>query len=85
MITAVPQAAPSTTGVPPTTWCLLTVRRGLFIISPTGILRQMTINDLPVGRDVDETLRLVKAFQVRYARRQSLPAAHRNIKVAAPS
>jgi hypothetical protein len=23
------------------------------------------INDLPVGRSVDETLRLVKAFQVR--------------------
>lgn len=40
------------------------VRRGLFIISPTGVLRQMTINDLPVGRSVDETLRLVKAFQV---------------------
>lgn len=37
--------------------------RGLFIISPTGVLRQMTINDLPVGRSVDETLRLVKAFQ----------------------
>ncbi|KAG1664157.1 hypothetical protein FOA52_012238 [Chlamydomonas sp. UWO 241] len=37
--------------------------RGLFIISPTGILRQITINDLPVGRSVDETLRLVKAFQ----------------------
>ena len=40
------------------------VHRGLFIVSPTGVLRQMTINDLPVGRSVDETLRLVKAFQV---------------------
>ena len=30
--------------------------------------RQITINDLPVGRSVDETLRLLKAFQftVRY-------------------
>lgn len=37
--------------------------RGLFIIDPTGIVRQITINDLPVGRDVDETLRLVQAFQ----------------------
>lgn len=37
--------------------------RGLFIISDKGILRQMTINDLPVGRSVDETLRLVKAFK----------------------
>jgi peroxiredoxin (alkyl hydroperoxide reductase subunit C) len=37
--------------------------RGLFIISPTGVLRQKTVNDLPVGRSVDETLRLLKAFQ----------------------
>lgn len=37
--------------------------RGLFIIDPRGILRQITMNDLPVGRSVDETLRLVQAFQ----------------------
>ncbi|XP_014771915.1 peroxiredoxin-2 [Octopus bimaculoides] len=37
--------------------------RGLFIIDPNGILRQITINDLPVGRSVDETIRLIKAFQ----------------------
>jgi peroxiredoxin (alkyl hydroperoxide reductase subunit C) len=37
--------------------------RGLFIINPEGVLRQITVNDLPVGRSVDETLRLVKAFQ----------------------
>uniref|UniRef100_A0A7N5KQ94 Peroxiredoxin-1 n=1 Tax=Ailuropoda melanoleuca TaxID=9646 RepID=A0A7N5KQ94_AILME len=37
--------------------------RGLFIIDNKGILRQITINDLPVGRSVDETLRLVQAFQ----------------------
>ncbi|KAK9812691.1 hypothetical protein WJX72_002155 [[Myrmecia] bisecta] len=37
--------------------------RGLFIISPEGILRQKTVNDLPVGRSVDETLRLLQAFQ----------------------
>jgi len=37
--------------------------RGLFIIDPTGVVRQMSINDLPVGRSVDETLRLIKAFQ----------------------
>ncbi|CAF0786910.1 unnamed protein product [Brachionus calyciflorus] len=28
-----------------------------------GIVRQITMNDLPVGRSVDETLRLVQAFQ----------------------
>ena len=37
--------------------------RGLFIIDPTGTLRQVTINALPVGRSVDETLRLLRAFQ----------------------
>ncbi|XP_063389520.1 peroxiredoxin-2-like [Cydia fagiglandana] len=37
--------------------------RGLFVIDRNGILRHMSINDLPVGRSVDETLRLVKAFQ----------------------
>jgi alkyl hydroperoxide reductase subunit AhpC len=37
--------------------------RGLFIIDPKGKLRQITVNDLPVGRSVDETLRLIKAFQ----------------------
>ena len=34
--------------------------RGLFIIDKSGVLRQITVNDLPVGRDVDETLRLVQ-------------------------
>ena len=37
--------------------------RGLFIINGEGVVRQVTINDLPVGRSVDETLRLVQAFQ----------------------
>jgi len=37
--------------------------RGLFIIDDKGNLRQITINDLPVGRSVDETLRLIQAFQ----------------------
>lgn len=37
--------------------------RGLFIIDPKGTIRQLSINDLPVGRSVDETLRLIKAFQ----------------------
>ena len=37
--------------------------RGLFIIDGAGTLRQATVNDLPVGRSVDETLRLVQAFQ----------------------
>ncbi|KAI0919897.1 Peroxiredoxin-1, variant 5 [Taiwanofungus camphoratus] len=42
--------------------------RGLFLIDPKGTLRQITINDLPVGRSVDETIRLIKAFQFTVCR-----------------
>ena len=37
--------------------------RGLFIIDPDGVIMQSTINNLPVGRSVEETLRLLQAFQ----------------------
>lgn len=37
--------------------------RGLYIIDPNGVIRQKTVNDLPVGRSVDETLRLIQAIQ----------------------
>jgi len=37
--------------------------RGLYIINPEGVLVQATLNDAPVGRNVDEVLRLVQAFQ----------------------
>jgi len=36
--------------------------RGLFIINQHGVIRHISINDLPVGRNVDEVLRLVQAF-----------------------
>lgn len=36
---------------------------GLYVIDTKGVLRSMIVNDLPVGRSVSETLRLVKAFQ----------------------
>ena len=32
--------------------------RGLFIINPSGVIMHSTINKAPVGRNVDETLRL---------------------------
>ena len=37
--------------------------RATFIIDTKGIIRHKSINDLPVGRNIDEVLRLVKAFQ----------------------
>ena len=37
--------------------------RATYIIDTQGVLRQFSINDLPVGRNVDEVIRLVKGFQ----------------------
>eukprot|EP01064_Diplonema_japonicum_P003209 TRINITY_DN120_c0_g1_i1.p1 TRINITY_DN120_c0_g1~~TRINITY_DN120_c0_g1_i1.p1 ORF type:complete len:201 (+),score=85.26 TRINITY_DN120_c0_g1_i1:67-669(+) len=37
--------------------------RALYVIDAQGTLRHITINDLPVGRNVDEVLRVVQAFQ----------------------
>jgi len=48
--------------------------RGLFIIDPKGVLRQITMNDLPVGRSVDETIRLVQAFQYTEEHGEVCPA-----------
>jgi peroxiredoxin 2/4 len=37
--------------------------RGLFLIDKNGIVRHQVINDLPLGRSVDEALRIVDALQ----------------------
>lgn len=37
--------------------------RGLFLIDKAGIVRHQVVNDLPLGRSVDEALRMVKALQ----------------------
>lgn len=37
--------------------------RGTFLIDRAGIVRHATLNDLPLGRNVDETIRMVDAIQ----------------------
>jgi peroxiredoxin (alkyl hydroperoxide reductase subunit C) len=37
--------------------------RGLFLIEKEGTVRHVVINDLPLGRNVDEVLRMVDALQ----------------------
>ncbi len=37
--------------------------RGLFLIDKDGIVRHQVVNDLPLGRSVEEALRIVKALQ----------------------
>lgn len=37
--------------------------RGLFLIDKNGVVRHQLVNDLPLGRNVDEALRMVDALQ----------------------
>jgi len=37
--------------------------RGLFLIDKEGVVRHQVVNDLPLGRNVDEALRMVSAWQ----------------------
>lgn len=36
--------------------------RGLFLIDKEGVIRHMVVNDLPLGRSVDEAIRMVDAL-----------------------
>lgn len=48
--------------------------RGLFLIDPTGTVRHCIINDLPLGRNVDEALRMVDAVQFSDTHGEVCPA-----------
>ena len=48
--------------------------RGLFLIDKTGVVRHMVVNDLPLGRSVDETLRTLDALQFFESHGEVCPA-----------
>ena len=48
--------------------------RGLFLIDKNGVVRHSTINDLPLGRNVDEALRMVDALQYTETNGEVCPA-----------
>lgn len=48
--------------------------RGLFLIDRDGIVRHQVVNDLPLGRSVDEALRMVKALQFTEEHGEVCPA-----------
>lgn len=48
--------------------------RGLFLIDKAGQVRHQVVNDLPLGRSVDEALRMVKALQYFEANGEVCPA-----------
>ncbi len=48
--------------------------RGLFLIDTKGFVRHAVINDLPLGRNVDEALRMVDALQFHETHGDVCPA-----------
>jgi peroxiredoxin (alkyl hydroperoxide reductase subunit C) len=48
--------------------------RGLFLIDKEGIVRHALVNDLPLGRNVDEALRMLDALQFFEAHGEVCPA-----------
>ena len=56
--------------------------RGTFLIDRAGVVRQETINDLPLGRSVEETLRLVDALQHTEEHGEVCPAGWNKGKTA---
>lgn len=52
----------------------LVAYRGLFLIDKEGIVRHQVVNDLPLGRSVDETLRMVDALQFTEEHGEACPA-----------
>jgi len=51
--------------------------RGSFLIDSKGIVRHAVINDLPLGRDADEMLRMVDALQFHEEHGEVCPAGWR--------
>lgn len=48
--------------------------RGLFLIDKDGVVRHQVVNDLPLGRSVDEALRMVDALQFHEQNGEVCPA-----------
>ncbi|MBN4077497.1 peroxiredoxin [Sulfobacillus acidophilus] len=56
--------------------------RGTFLIDKEGVVRHATLNDLPLGRNVDETLRMVDALQFTEKNGEVCPAGWKKGEVA---
>jgi len=56
--------------------------RGAFLIDKQGIVRSQTVNDLPLGRNVDELLRLVDALDFHEKHGEVCPAGWTKGKAA---
>ncbi len=56
--------------------------RGLFLIDKAGVVRHMLVNDLPLGRSVDEALRVIDALQFTEEHGEVCPANWRKGQTA---
>ncbi len=52
----------------------LVAYRGLFLIDKEGIVRHQVVNDLPLGRNVDEAIRMVDSLQFFEEKGEVCPA-----------
>ena len=52
----------------------LVAYRGLFLIDKEGMVRHQLVNDLPLGRNVDEAIRMVDALQFNEENGEVCPA-----------
>ncbi|MDP2787734.1 MAG: peroxiredoxin [Pseudomonadota bacterium] len=52
--------------------------RGSFLIDKNGMVRHQVVNDLPLGRDIDEMIRMVDALQFHEEHGEVCPAGWKN-------
>lgn len=52
----------------------LVAYRGLFLIDKNGVVRHQVVNDMPLGRNVDEAMRMVDALQFFEEKGEVCPA-----------
>lgn len=56
--------------------------RGTFVIDRDGVVRQQIVNDLPLGRDADEAVRILDALQFHEEHGEVCPAGWRKVSAS---
>ena len=60
--------------------------RGLFLIDKQGVVRHQVVNDMPLGRSIDEAIRIVEALQFFEENGEVCPANwHKGDKAMKPT
>jgi peroxiredoxin (alkyl hydroperoxide reductase subunit C) len=56
--------------------------RATFVIDPEGVVRHMVVNDEPLGRNMDEVIRIIEGYQFHLENGQVCPAGWDKKKAA---